>query len=546
MKCCFLCERAGFPSLGVEHIISVLRHSGYEVEVVFDELIFQPWQGLAGSSSVDTHVVKAIIDTNCDVLFASSTTISFKRIENLFSMVRAQSPDVVTCVGGPHATYAHEHVVNKPAIDFACRGEGEIAVLEFLDMLKGEREDLPSGIYRQTGDVIEGDGFGALVSNLDDLPYADKADFYAKVASVRSSYTITSGRGCYNRCTFCNSATIRERYRDEGFNFGRRRSVDDVIGELVLAKKHYKPKFVWFCDDTFIHNKKYMLDFGKRYRDEVGIPFGCSTIPNFFDEEVLDLLAEAGLKNVEVGVQTLNEETRRNVFGRSETNEQFARFVRLLRDRGVYVNTDHILNPWDSRESLVEQIELYSHIRPSFINVFHLQYFPDTRVIDYAIESGFLKEEDRFGIGEGTEETYFSGGSIPEVLDSLHDLIVLLSFAPFLPKWLTRQILKNRIFLAMFRLMPFRIVLPLRAISALLRPADAAGRSRIKVFLFSLTGYEAKVTEKQIEAIRSISRVKKGIEINKAKSLSRKINTTDFISEKIRRTEPIPVEALDA
>jgi hypothetical protein len=318
-----------------------------------------------------------------------------------------------------------------------------------------------------------------------------------------------SGRGCFNRCTFCNSTTIRQHYRDEGFNFLRRRSVNDVIEELSLAKKSYAPTFVYFCDDTFIYNKKYMNEFAGRYAEEVGIPFGCSSIPNFFDEEIIDKLVLAGLSNVEVGIQTLNAETRMNIFGRRESNDDFRRFVRMLRHRGVYVNTDHIINPWDSRESLKEQIKIYSEIRPSYINVFYLQYFPDTKVIDSALKQGLLTPDAVDAVGEGLLDSYFSGGSVGDDVSSFDDLSLFLSFTPFLPSAFVKWLLDSRM-IVLLRYIPKAVALPLRAISAGMRKADFVGRSHLKALFYSFIKHLPKADPRRVADIKAVAWRKTG------------------------------------
>ena len=312
-----------------------------------------------------------------------------------------------------------------------------------------------------------------------------------------------------NRCTFCNSTTIREHYRDEGFNFLRRRSVNDVIEELSLAKKSYAPTFIWFCDDTFIYNKKYMNEFAGRYAEEIGIPFGCSTIPNFFDEEIIDKLVLAGLSNVEVGIQTLNAETRINILGRRETNDEFERFVRMLRHRGVYVNTDHIINPWDSRENLKEQIKLYSEIRPSYINVFYLQYFPETKIIDRAVKQGFLSGDFLDTIGEGFLDSYLSGGSVADKISSFEDLVLLLSFTPFLPSAFVKWLLDSRM-IFLLRYIPMAAVLPLRTISAVMRKSDFVGRSHLKALFYSFIKHLPKADPRRVADIKAVARRKTG------------------------------------
>jgi len=504
MKCAFFCESGSFPTLGVEYLITVLRGAGHNVKIVFDRKFYKAWQPFNPTSNFDDQLVSDIINTDCEVLFAYSTTLNFKRLVHIFDLVKEKAPGIIVAIGGPHPTYAHEQTISKKCIDYLCRGEGEIAILQIIDLIEGRRLDLPPGIFRKKGEVIEGKGFGALVGNLDDLPYPDKSDFFEHVPHTSDVYTMATGRGCYNACTFCNSSTMRMHYRDEGFHFMRRRNVEDVINEISLAKAIYRPRMVWFVDDVFIYNRKYMVEFARQYKEHVGIPFGCSTIPNFFHEEVIDALFEAGLCNVEVGVQTLNPETRLSVFGRKESNDDFTTFVSMLRKRGAYVNTDHIINPWDSRENLKQQILAYSEARPSFINVFHLQYFPDTKIIERAVRDGHLAAEAVDAIGEGSTHTYFVGGSIKDVMRSLHDLIVFMSFVPFLPSWLTKLVIGSPL-LVLFKIMPSGVILPLRALSALFNKADAAGRAHIKIFLQTLLRIKHAPKEKIVGKLKKLA-----------------------------------------
>jgi pyruvate-formate lyase-activating enzyme len=521
MKCCFFCEPAGFPTLGVEYLVSVLRGNLHEVDVVFDRKNFTAWEAFHPISNLDDDIVDEILASESQILFAYCTTVNFQRLVHLFGKIKSKFPDIITCIGGPHPTYAHEAAVRKDSIDYACRGEGELAILEFIEYVDGIRDRLPSGIYRMNAGSIEGAGFGNLVHKLDDLPYPDKSDFFENVPNSRSLYSIASGRGCYNSCTFCNSPTMRNFYRGENLKFMRRRSVEDIIDELCLAKEAYRPKFVAFVDDTFIYNKKFLVVFAEQYKKRIGIPFGCSTIPDFFDEEIIDKLVDAGLSNVEVGIQSVNPTTRLNTFGRKETNEQFARFVHMLRKRGIYVNTDHIINPWDQRENLKEQVKVYSDVRPNFINVFHLQYFPNTQVIENAVKDGHLAPEAVDHVGEGSIESYFLGGSIPEIMKSLHDLIIFLSFVPFLPSGLTKWIVDSPFF-KIFKHVPIQAVLPLRAISALFHSADASGRSQLKYVVLSLVKLDRlKANILQTADIKRIVSHKPATGIKKASPLGR-------------------------
>lgn len=65
------------------------------------------------------------------------------------SGVKNKYPRLIICFGGPHATYSHEYLAEQDCIDFVCRKEGEIAIIELLKYLEGDLSVLPEGIYRR-------------------------------------------------------------------------------------------------------------------------------------------------------------------------------------------------------------------------------------------------------------------------------------------------------------------------------------------------------------------------------------------------------------
>jgi len=103
---------------------------------------------------------------------------------------------------------------------------------------------MPQGIYCEDHGNIVGFGNGKLAADLNQLPFPDKSDAFKNIPGNQDIYTIASGRGYYNGCTFCNSPAVRKNYRDEGFSYMRRRDADDVILELKMAKERYQPKAI--------------------------------------------------------------------------------------------------------------------------------------------------------------------------------------------------------------------------------------------------------------------------------------------------------------
>ena len=483
-QCAFFLEPLVIDSLGAEYLISILRSNDYSVNVYFDESGFMPWHSSGENSAGYNKLDSAITHDKIDVFFMSVSTDYFQRAISITRFLKIRYPEMVICIGGAHATYAHTNVLQEDSVDYACRGEGEIAILQLLLFLEGKSTSLPSGIYYNNGGRIEGEGFGELVRDLDALPFPDKSDYYAAIPQVRSLYSITTGRGCYNSCTFCNSKTYRDYYRKTGEEVCRRRSVSNVMTELKRAKEMYRPDFFFICDDSFMYDRNFLDEFATRYSAEIDMPFFCQTRPNFHDKAILSKLAKAGMFHVEVGVQSLNEKTRKKIFMRPESTADIVSAIALYKSLGVYTAVDHIVNPWDDAASLRSQIEQYIEIQPSWINVFYLMCYPGTEIIESAVRDGYLSVAEKDKIYNGKIElNYFQGGTVPlETLNAQKELIVFLCFIPILPKSVLRFIIKHNL-LRFFRLLPMSTMLPVRFFNALFRKGDFMGRLHIKNML---------------------------------------------------------------
>lgn len=493
-------------SVGIEYLIAVLRQNNHKVSLYLDEGGFKPWKNNQ-SAKVDFGKIYEFIEENSfKILFFSVSTDFCQRALAIARGVKKKYPGLIICFGGPHATYSHEYLTEQDCIDFVCRGDGEIAIIELLRYIKGEHSVLPEGLYRRCEGKILGKGYGRLVENLDELPFPDKSDFYLKIPIVRKIYSIVVSRGCYNRCTYCNSPVIKNSYKDTGQVFFRRRSIDNVMRELRIAKEVYRPQIVVFNDDTFIFDKKYMLEFARRYHEEVNIPFTCSTQPNFFDEETLDALAKAGLCNVEVGLQSFDEEIRMGVFGRRESNNDIFSFVKSLKERGVYVHTDHILNPWENGIKLKEQLYRYNELRPHWINVFYLFYYPGVPIIEKALKDGLLSPEQHQNIKEGiVERNFFYGGHLSKSqLRSHKRYILFLSFLPIMPKGIAHLLLRTD-FYFIFNLVPRYSIFVIRALNAILRPKDTWGRFNLIHLIYDILNINTDLDSRRIGEISNIA-----------------------------------------
>jgi radical SAM superfamily enzyme YgiQ (UPF0313 family) len=131
---------------------------------------------------------------------------------------------------------------------------------------------------------------------------------------TKGDYQIMSQRGCPFSCAFC----VESRYQEM---FGkkrslRRRNIDVVLEELVQAKEQHNPGVIWFWDDVFTLNPRWLNEFLPRYKAEVGIHFWCYTDPITHKLELLLQLKEAGGNCLLMGIQSGSERILEEVYNR--------------------------------------------------------------------------------------------------------------------------------------------------------------------------------------------------------------------------------------
>ncbi len=171
--------------------------------------------------------------------------------------------------GGPHCTFFPEFI-KEDGVDAISKGEGEFAFAELLDKFE-KNEDIRfiKNVDIKINGVIYQNEVRNLIPDLDILPYPDREliNRYKHYRKMHRRYILT-GRGCPYNCAYCFNHSYNRLYAGKG-NIIRKRSVDNVIKELKEIKEGYKLRRFQFVDDTFILNRKWTLDFCKRYKEEI-------------------------------------------------------------------------------------------------------------------------------------------------------------------------------------------------------------------------------------------------------------------------------------
>lgn len=250
--------------------------------------------------------------------------------------------DIPTIVGGIHATVDPESVIEENCVDMICIGEGEEAMLELAD-----RMDAGSDLTRILNIWIKKDGKTHRneprkpIQDLDKLPFPDwsiydEIQFYKPYMGYIYRYgDFELSRGCPYRCSYCVNDYLQRLYQRKG-KFHREKSVDRIIEEIVTLKEAYKIEFIKFWDETFLLMKDEKLkELSERYAKEVGIPFVIETTAQSITLERAKILKKMGCASISIGMETGNEQLRREVLHKPIKNEVFGDAFRNLNKVGI-------------------------------------------------------------------------------------------------------------------------------------------------------------------------------------------------------------------
>ncbi len=271
-----------------------------------------------------------------DVIGFSCYIWNMEMIQNLLSEVHKLLPDTELWLGGPEVSFQCHEVLNKfPFVRGIMVGEGEETFLALLQyyLKEGVRslEDIP-GLALPAGYTAEREpvDFSRVPFLYTAKSGEDLKDFENRIIYYES------GRGCPFRCSYClSSIDKRVRLRD----------VELVKQELkfFLDKKVPQVKFI---DRTFNCNHEhakaiwtYILE-----NDNGVTNFHFEIAADILDEEEIALLGKMrpGLVQLEIGVQTTNPETLKEIRRFTNMNKLRQAVGRIQAGHNVHMHLDLI------------------------------------------------------------------------------------------------------------------------------------------------------------------------------------------------------------
>jgi radical SAM superfamily enzyme YgiQ (UPF0313 family) len=175
------------------------------------------------------------------------------------------------------------------------------------------------------------------------------------------SVNLITARGCPYHCRWCSHAVF-------GFTH-RRRSVANCADELEHIRDVYKPDQVWYADDVFTINHRWLFEYAAEVkRRGLRIPFETiSRADRMMKEEVLATLAEMGCYRIWIGSESGSRRVL-DAMERGVTPEQVQWACQAAHRHGIEVG---MFLMWGYEGETLDDIEAtIEHVKKSDPEVF--------------------------------------------------------------------------------------------------------------------------------------------------------------------------------
>jgi radical SAM superfamily enzyme YgiQ (UPF0313 family) len=312
----------------------------------------------------------------------------------MISLKQQTQARIAAC--GPHpSSLAREILEKEKTVDFVLVGEYEETVIQLVRCLRQCETVAPMdglALRLPDGQVVVGAKRPLL--DLDSLPFPHRATLpqaaYRVAGFPAPVLFMYASRGCPYRCTFC--------VWPQWFKSGsyRTRSPVSVVDEINEAERLHGPfRSIYFDDDTFNLGKERMLQMAAEFkRRSMTIPWGCNARSDHFDEQVMNTLADAGMFNIRIGIESGDPEILRRTKKDLDLST-VQRCIDMAHRAGVKVHVTFTIGlSGESWDSVKRTVAFARSITPDSVAFTITTPFPGTEYFDEAVRDGFLHTRD--------------------------------------------------------------------------------------------------------------------------------------------------------
>ena len=386
--------------VGLAMVMTYIEKNGYEFDLYDIDI----------NDISNDEVDKFIQNNHYDIILFGTIVTHYKWVKWFCKKIKIYHPDTKIIVGNSVSGSCIDVFMKNVPADFAVIGEGEITLLELLNALE-KNKDIRNieGISYRDKDGYKVNDKRKATKRIDEFPmvnwdYFDFEKYRLKKTSLIDdedegdmSFPVNTARGCAFRCSFCHFVFWDDPYRH--------RSPDSILDEVERNMEKYGTTTISFWDDLSFAGLNQVETLCKRIIErKIEFRWSCATRTDLFGrpdrskskrEDIAKLMKDAGCHSTGYALESGDEEILK-MMNKKVNKEYFIEQVDILRKVGIKSLTSVVFGyPIETKETIRKTFDMCEE-NQMYPSIGYLLPLPYTGMYDYAIENGFITDEDAF------------------------------------------------------------------------------------------------------------------------------------------------------
>ena len=339
-------------SLAALRLGEYLNSSGIDVELVPVSLVNLDFE----------KFIKENIAGKYDIVGISNYVWSRKATPKIAKLIKKNAPGTSVIIGGPEVKYTNLSLYDD---EIFILGEGEEALVKTIHYIEQKKSD--ENFFRDNPNIFDKEH-----PERDMVPekLVYKSPLFTKFKDVNREFLYyETSRGCAYNCGYCG---FRNRENVALFDL-------DFIEEEIqrIGRMDFKEIFVVDANlgGTPERAKKVLKMFNE-YAPQSRLTIYLR--PEFIDEEMVELLSKTNIKEIRIGIQTVNKNIPKWI--RSNSINSVINELPKLSKRKIHWKAEFIIGlPGDDMEGLKKSLDFAEKVlRPTEICCYPLTVIKDT------------------------------------------------------------------------------------------------------------------------------------------------------------------------
>ncbi|HEV7506888.1 MAG TPA: radical SAM protein [Thermoanaerobaculia bacterium] len=373
-----------YAPLATLYAAAMLRLGGYEV-ALFDAMLAAGEEELA--AALDRHQPRFVALYEDSFNFLTKMCLGHARDAACRMSRLARERGITVLAAGSDLT-DHPQPYFEAGVAYGLGGEADHTLRELLDVLTGRSARPVETVAGLVFPDCHADGGVRRTPPREPERQPDLFPFPAwdlldveryraawRQAHGRFSLNLVTTRGCPFHCNWCAKPIWGRRYA--------MRSPANVAEEMALVKRTLIPDHVWFADDIFGLQPKWVAELAREVavRDAV-IPFTIQSRADLMTPIAVDGLARAGCVEVWLGAESGSQKVL-DAMDKGTRVSQIVDATRRLQQAGIracwFLQFGY---PGETFEDILATVELVRDVLPDDVGVSVSYPLPGTRFFD--------------------------------------------------------------------------------------------------------------------------------------------------------------------